>query len=219
MIIYVSQDWYHLHIEYWYVSRFVGSSIIFVEVTGWSGCGCLDGNGRPQGVANQSFPHLLLGYCWRKISGDHQLRLVDYPIIYKILYNPGGTRISSINSIILKLRRCVFAEILIDIRLPRNTIEEKNSIQKLLFCQKWSNRYKMMINVYGFFRWNPMSHLKLPHQQSSCYSSGEDPSDHPKDFRPCRWTPRCFGSATWDVKSWEIIKGLLTIGFPYIRPY
>ena len=59
----------------------------------------------------------------RKISGDHQLRLVDYPIIYKILYNPDGTRISSINSIILKSIRFVFAEILIDIRLPKNTIE------------------------------------------------------------------------------------------------
>ena len=29
---------------------------------------------------------------WWKISGDHQLRLVVYPIIYKVLYIPGGAR-------------------------------------------------------------------------------------------------------------------------------
>ena len=29
-------------------------------------------------------------YCWWKNSGDHQLRLVSYPIIYRVLYIPGG---------------------------------------------------------------------------------------------------------------------------------
>ena len=29
-------------------------------------------------------------YCWWKNSGDHQLRLVSYPIICMLLYIPGG---------------------------------------------------------------------------------------------------------------------------------
>ena len=41
-------------------------------------------------------------YCWWLKSGDHQLRLVVYPTIYKVLYIPGGCfGISAINSIVL----------------------------------------------------------------------------------------------------------------------
>ncbi len=32
----------------------------------------------------------ILTYCWWLESGDHQLRLVVYPIIYKVLYISGG---------------------------------------------------------------------------------------------------------------------------------
>ena len=43
-------------------------------------------------IASGTIPYhsLLLHNCWRKKSGDHQLRLVAYPIIYKVLYKPGG---------------------------------------------------------------------------------------------------------------------------------
>ena len=33
---------------------------------------------------------LILTYCWWRKSGEHQLRLVVYPIIYRVLYIPGG---------------------------------------------------------------------------------------------------------------------------------
>ena len=33
---------------------------------------------------------VILQACWWKKSGDHQLRLVVYPIIYRVLYIPGG---------------------------------------------------------------------------------------------------------------------------------
>ena len=35
------------------------------------------------------FTHML-NYCWWLKSGDHQLRLVVYTFIYKVLYIPGG---------------------------------------------------------------------------------------------------------------------------------
>ena len=31
-------------------------------------------------------------YCWCKKSGEHQVRLVVYPIIYRVLHIPGGDR-------------------------------------------------------------------------------------------------------------------------------
>ena len=56
----------------------------------------------PPGMHNElPLHHLIFWDCWWKKSGDHQLRLVVNPIIYKVLYIPGGCLgFLNINSII-----------------------------------------------------------------------------------------------------------------------
>ena len=69
----------------------------------------------------------------------------------------------------------------------------------------------MMINVYGFFRRNPMSHLKLLHHKSR-YSSGEDPTI--RKFQAVKMDTSMFWIRYLGCEIMGIIKGLLTIGFP-----
>ena len=54
----------------------------------------------PKGdVSHRTKPPILGFYCWWLKSDDHQLRLVGYPIIHRVLYIPGWfLGISSINS-------------------------------------------------------------------------------------------------------------------------
>ena len=66
-------------------------------------------------------------YCWWKKSGDRQLRLVGYPMIYRVLYIPGGC-LEIIPSTVWCPRNLSIAEI----RVVSNIVSWPNSWHLIL---------------------------------------------------------------------------------------
>ena len=93
--IYIYKTQYHVHIYIYHYIYIIHSDSIY---SFWL-CSNLQAKGffenlwwhiMEHGRAQEKKEQRSMTYCWWKKSGDHQLRLVVYPIIYRIFYILGG---------------------------------------------------------------------------------------------------------------------------------
>ena len=95
-------------------------------------------------------------------SGDHQLRLVVYPIIYRVYLHPKWGRISSINSMTNLRKSHLLSRFRVDTRL----------------CHIWGIFYHPSLD----FCWNPHTFITLSQENVSTWVGLESPKENPDSF-------------------------------------